>query len=684
MNMLLNYKDQTAFNFYNVTFYNLVMLLVLSTLLLPTPAISAPVSTPSSGDMELILIDEEETHTLSGLHIESYANIIINGMVATIELEQTFKNPSNQWVEGRYVFPLPDDAAVNAMEIRVGDRRIKATIKEKQQAQAIYNKAKAEGKKTALLEQHRPNLFSQNIANIAPKETITVKLRYIQNVQYKDNQFSLLVPTTLTPRYIPKNIVVDDTHLITPSFTTNVDAENALLNPIGINIELNAGLPLANIDSAYHDVVITKTNAEHTINLAKGQVSMDRDFVLSWKPIASYSPQAAIFSETVAGDDYNLIMLMPPQISNLSPHTSAIKKEIIFIIDTSGSMGGTSIEQAKAGLDFALQNLNTSDTFNIIEFNSTFSTLFDAPRIANGHNLSTGKQFLSRLQASGGTEILPALKAALQQEHNQDYLKQIIFITDGSIGNEPQLFEVIHQELDTARLFTVGIGSAPNHFFMRKAAEYGRGTFTQIGDIGEVSKKMKKLFKKINTPSMYNITIEDTEGRPLEVFPNPIPDLYDGEPVIAAIRKDYETDTLLLKGWSQNKSWEKTMSFNHGRNHTGIANLWARKKIEHLLDKKSLGEKEENIKQEVIDIALTHQLMSPYTSFVAVEEKISRPKNSTLKNNEIPNLLPKGQTLKKVNYPQTATSLWLNAILGSFSILLTLFLYITRLDQRSK
>ncbi len=699
--------------------------IVLSLLLLPTyfsySYASTTLAEPGSGDMEFIIEKENSTHIVNGLHLDSKASISISGMIAAVELTQAFRNPSDQWVEGRYVFPLPENAAVNAMEMQIGERLIKGKIKEKKEAKKIYNEAKAAGKKTSLLEQHRPNLFSQKVANIAPHETIIVRLRYLQPVDYDQNLFNLRFPMTLTPRYIPgasdladnkpvsgsseKNIDINDkgwgwskptdqvpdAHLITPAMTTNDSNTTQMLNPITLEITLDAGLPLAAITSAYHDISITKEAEQHKILLSDGKVSMDRDFVLSWQAIANSAPTAAIFNETIDGDDYSLIMLMPP---SKVPHSGQqnvplIKKEAIFIIDTSGSMGGTSIKQAKSGLQYALKQLSPQDRFNIIEFNSDFSTLHTEPVIANQSNIKQALKFVGRLQAGGGTEMLGALTEALQQPHQKTHLKQIIFITDGSVGNEDQLFRRIHNSLKDARLFTVGIGSAPNSFFMRKAAEFGRGSFTYIGDINEVDEKMQTLFTKINTPTMRDIVIEDSQGQPLNIYPNPLPDLYEGEPLIAAIHKDYEAGTLVIKGQYRQQPWQQQLTFNHGKNHSGVANLWARKKIEALLDQERTGKNsndnnEKTIKEEIIEVALRHQLMSPYTSFVAVEEIISRPQGKSLNKNGIPNAIPQGQTLQTVPYPQTATPLWLHILLGLLAAIISVYFYCLHNKQQKQ
>ena len=689
--------------------YRASLVLIILLMCLPTVAISAA-EEPQTGVIEFMAIEGNERPIIQGLHIESYVDIQASGLIAVVNLTQTFKNPSNQWVEGRYLFPLPDDAAVNGMEMHIGDRLIKGVIKEKQAAKKIYQQAKSAGKKASLMEQHRPNLFSQKVANIGPQEHIVVKLRYQQPISYKNEAFHLRFPMTITPRYIPgaqhqnqhpsseanshhqavevgdqgwgwanATTQVPDAHLITPPMVENTSTEAHMANPISINILLDAGLPLASIDSHYHDISTTKKGHQHLIELAKGKVTMDRDFSLSWKTTASATPTAAVFNETINGDDYSLIMLMPPILKQANNTANTIPKDSIFIIDTSGSMGGTSIRQAKKGLIFALQQLTQKDTFNIIEFNSQYSLFQQQPVQATKNNIQQAIHFVEKLNAGGGTEMLSALNAAFSQKQTEHHLKQIIFITDGSIGNEENLFSSIHKNLGSARLFTIGIGSAPNSFFMRKAAEFGRGSFTYIGDINEVNQKMADFFSQITQPNMRDISAHTktealTQLQNIDIFPKRIPDLYQGEPIMIAVRKDYEMDNLIIKGNYQGKPWQQLLSIKNGKNHAGISTIWARKKIESLLDDKRTGTAEDTIKPKVLNIALTHQLMSPYTSFVAVEEKISRQNNQAINTLPIPNIVAKGQTLQHINYPQTATPLWLHLFSGFISIFLALLL----------
>jgi Ca-activated chloride channel family protein len=635
----------------------------------------------------------------AALHHDSEATVTIKGMLAKVVLRQRFENTGSDWIEGVYVFPLGETAAVSRMVMEIGERRIVAQIKEKQEAQRIYQQAKSEGRRAALTEQERPNLFTQSIANIGPGEVVTIELHFHETVSYSDNTFSWRLPTTLTPRYMPGNVQapddsrslplngwalptdqVPDAHRISPFVDEGLvrDAINPerITNPIRIHLRLDAGLPLANIRGSYHSLRLHKTGEIHRIVTTPEVIPMDRDFEITWQTPAGKTPDAAMFVEEVDGQDYALLMVLPPQ----QQLQTALPREVIFVIDTSGSMSGTSIVQAKASLQLALSRLKSQDRFNVIEFNSSHYALFNEPQAAASYELQQAQRFVEQLQARGGTEMAGALTAALQQQAPAGYLKQVVFITDGSVGNEAALFQLIHQQLGDARLFTLGIGSAPNSYFMRKAAEFGRGTFTFVGSQQEVAEKMQSLFSKLETPVLSSIRIDWPAGVNIEAWPKRLPDLYQGEPLLVSIKIDGKLpphSEIRVSGQQAEQSWSRQIlvtSPTRKQAASGLAVRWARSKIDALLDDKTRGRHEDEVRADVLKLALHHQLLSPYTSFVAVEEQVSRPAHEDLATAPVPNLLPQGQVLRAVSYPQTATSAGLQLLLGlvAFFVLLGL------------
>ncbi len=594
--------------------------------------------------------------------IDNKTHIEVSGMVAHIAIEQHFKNNSDKAVEGVYVFPLPDKAAVYRMRITIGERIIHGNVKEKAEAKAIYQKAKASGKKAALVKQYRPNLFKTKVANIPAGETVVVELDYIDPVVYQQGEFQLRVPLSIIPRYSPVVHQADDSleieTLMMDHFGwsgidfTHVPASNSNSE---LSVVLDAGLPLQSIDSDYHAIKVTNKKTFYTVTLDPNNTLLKNDFVLRWRPQTGQSPRAALFTQTVKGQDYLQMMLLPPQQTATE---SALPREVIYVIDTSGSMKGPSIIQARESLLMALNQLTDQDSFNILSFNNTTHNLFNSAVPATPNYLSQAKAYVQSLQAGGGTEMMPALQQALYNPSSAEHVRQIIFITDGAVSNEEKLFNAIYQQLGQSRLFTVGIGSAPNSYFMRKAAEFGRGSFTHIGDINEVQQRMSSLLQQINQPLIRDITIEWPVGNAVEYYPEKIPDLYAGDPLVINATIAKLTGLITVRGKQQGgRDWKKTLTLSGNNNHRGIATLWAREKIQHLLDQKIKGRPEQEVRESVLEVALDHQLMSPYTSFVAVEQ-------------DLPKAQKPDNPLRAIPIPKTATAATLSLLWGGGLLLL--------------
>jgi len=623
----------------------------------------------------------------------------ISGMISRTRLKQHFKNSSDNWIEAIYVFPLPATAAVDHMRMRIGERIIEADIKEKQQAKKIYQQAKREGKKAALVEQERPNMFTNSVANIAPGESIVIEIEYQQTLHYDQGEFSLRFPMAITPRYIPgfkqpvkpvsENISfsgygwasntqqVKDAARITPPLHSGPDK----INPVSLNINLDAGFPVQNLISRYHRIVKQQNNNTINIKLADGITPSDRDFELVWSPQINHIPKAAVFNEIINDEHYQMIMLAPPK--NGAYNGQPLAREVTYIVDTSGSMHGISMNQAKQSLLMALDRLKLHDKFNIIQFDSTTDQIFNRAQFASFENILRAKHYVNNLQADGGTEMAPALRLALNSSADENYIHQVIFLTDGSVGNESVLFDIIHKSLGQRRLFTVGIGAAPNSYFMRKAAQFGRGSFTYIGDVNEVNKKMSALFSKLENPLMTNIKIEIDDDIKTEILPTRIPDLYQGEPIILAIKSDKKTSHIKITGNRALSPWSAKLNLSSTKNSKGIATFWARKKIAALSDSLHEGADKEQVRADIIDIALNHHLVSRHTSLVAVDKTPVRAQQSKLNSQTVPVNLPHGQSAPAQGSPisygrlaQTATSAELNLIIGFSLLMLSLALLV--------
>ena len=626
--------------------------------------------------------------------LKTQTSIHIKGIVANAHVQQEFTNTSDEWQHALYVFPLPENAAVNQLKIKLADRVIVGEVQEKQQAKRTFEKAKKSGKKAALVEQYRPNLFTMKVANIPPNETIKVELTYFQQVKVENNEFSLHFPMAITPRYTPKGESFEPLPLMAyakKSFSQQVREMGKMKNEqmevqqvdqvdqfnpkIDLTITLESGAELEKIKSLYHSVMITpKSNGNYLLNLP--DQAMDKDFELVWQYKTNEMPQVLNFQQEFNDEYYGLLMVFPgnKKSGNIESENTNQARELTLVLDTSGSMSGNSLEQAKQAFRHALLTLTDKDSFQLITFNSYANKFFSSPVMANDSNKQQAWRHVSQLEANGGTEIKMALDLVFTNEVNDkvgekfeistsDKLQQVVFLTDGAVGNEAEIFRDISNQIGNKRLFTVGLGTAPNRYFMTKAAEAGRGSYQFIGDHKQLVPQMNKLFTKLTKPALtdikFSLNTEPNKHSELSITPNPIPDVYAQEPIFLSYKVKGKLSNGHLTGkinstpWSmpitnmiKNETKYKTKSPEFSNNIPALATLWARRKIaDHYRELMLYRNGEE--KQKIIDLALKFNLVTAFTSLVAVEKVISRPVNNKARMKQLINKLPAGQGMPK-------------------------------------
>ena len=594
--------------------------------------------------------------------------------------------------------PLPDDAAVDTLKMTIGERVIEGEIHERAQAEKIYGEARAAGQHASLVRQTSANLFTTAVANIGPGESLDITIEYLQTAHYDAGEFTLRLPLTITPRY-----GASDTPEARASYASSVIPEPTLtlerqcrpalaqirhgdiqawslrtnlckckawhpLNEASIHAVIAAGMPLKEIGGRGHELRATRRDGADVYDLSSvsPRVPMDRDLLIAWRPSVGSSPAVAALTETRGDTTYALLMILPPD----NAHTQRGQpREQIFVIDTSGSMGGGSLPQAQAALTDALGRLTNVDRFNVFQFNSVTSSLYRAPVPFTAQSYAQALSYVKALYATGGTEIEGAIRAALAQPVTPGYVRQVIFLTDGAVGAETALFDTIKKNLGDARLFTIGIGSAPNSYFMRKAAQFGRGTYTHIGDTAEVAPKMQALFAKLERVALADVLVDWPVA--VELYPNQVPDLYAGEPLVLAASYPTRPDDPILAtafGMAGGVPWKQTVG-GVPTELTGIAALWARRKIEALVDSRVDGTSEELIRKLIVDTALEHHLVSPYTSLVAVDKTPARSLAAALERKQIANATPAGAQYQTA-LPRTATPAPLLRWLGMLVLLI--------------
>lgn len=618
-----------------------------------------PASPGEMGSGALLMKHDGQETMFEAIRLGTDVDITVSGPTARARITQMFRNDGKDWVEGTYVYPLPEGGAVDTLKMVVGERVIVGEIKEKQKARAIYERARSEGKKAGLVAQERPNVFTTSVANIGPGETVVVQIEYQEPVHQDGGTFSLRVPLVVAPRYSPPALVQQVDLPVQGKGWGHLSASPAMdapvldpdqygkVNPVTIAVKLQAGFPLDEVKSAYHAVKVESPDADTRLVTLDGPVPADRDFALSWTAKAGAAPSVGLFRERVGNDDYLLAFVTPPTAAQPA---APLPREMIFVIDNSGSMGGTSMRQAKEGLAYGLSRLKPGDRFNVIRFDDTMETLFPDTVPADAGNITVAQRFVAGLDARGGTEMLAPMKAALTDPRASEgtHLRQVVFLTDGAVENEQQLFDAISALRGKSRLFMVAIGSAPNSFLMTRAAELGRGSFAHIGDVAEVEERMRTLFAKLESPAVTGLAASFSAAR-ADAMPALLPDLYKGEPLVMAAKLDRLDGDVTIKGRIGDQPWSVTLPLAGAAEGAGLSKLWARRKIDDAEVAKTLGDMTaEQADARILDLGLAHHLVTRLTSLVAVDQTVSRPADAKLTRADVPLNLPAGWEFDKV------------------------------------
>jgi len=639
----------------------LTLIALFTLYLMPNPAAatSAKTSYPASvadlGGLYLPADDPDRVRPapLVGTEI----NVSISGIVVRTRVRQVFRNPDKVWTEAIYTYPLPPDSAVDRLRMTVGGRVIDGRIAEKIAARQAYTQAKRSGRKASLVEQQRPNIFTTSLANLGPGESVTVEIGFQELLSYRDGGFQWRMPLVVGPRYIPGRPLKDgfqptgwspatgrvpDAPLITPPVRSAAAGRG---NPVTLRIDLDAGFALSELRSPTHAIRIEDTGiGRRLITLDGDAVPAVKDVILNWRPKPGAAPRAGLFAESWEGQRYALMMVMPPVggLPDAAPLPARPAREVVYVIDTSGSMHGDSMGQARAALHMALDRLTPRDRFQIIRFAHGHTAFRHNSVPASPANLARARGFVDNLTADGGTEIAGAMRAALARQAPKGPLRQVVLITDGAVGNEEEMLKLIDARLGRSRLFTVGIGSAPNGYLMTRAARAGRGTYTFIPTAVEVASKMTALFKRLERPALTDITLQWPKGAKVDVTPQPIPDLYLGEPVVVLARLGDGAGSLKVSGRFGDAVWETAVNLSGGRNHPGVAALWGRTRIRRLMDDLRRAEDRTAVRTAIVQTALSYKLVSKFTSLIAVDNTPSRPADQPLAQTPVPTNMPDG------------------------------------------
>jgi Ca-activated chloride channel family protein len=544
----------------------------------------------------------------------------ISGFLARVEVTQEFGNPYEEKIEAVYSFPLPQRAAVDDMTLTVGGRAVKGRIKRREEARALYEAARAAGSMAALLDQERPNIFTQSVANIMPGESVRITIRYVEALKYEDGCYEFAFPMVVGPRYIPAD--TDASRITPPVARPGTRAGHDL----SIQVDLDAGVPIGGLRCVTHEIEVARTGANRaSLRLKDAAVIPNKDFLLRYDVAGSRVEDAVLAHRGARGGFFSLILQPPERASaaEVSP------KELVFVLDTSGSMSGFPIEKAKETMRLALRGLNPQDTFNLITFSGDTRILFPEPAPATPENLRKAREFLAARQGSGGTEMMKAVRAALDPSDSQSHVRVVCFMTDGYVGNDMEILSEI-QKHPNARIFSFGIGASVNRFLLDKMAEYGRGEVEYVGLQDDGSAAARRFHERVRNPLLTDISIDWGGLAVTDVYPKRIPDLFSAKPVILSGRYERAgSGVIRLRGRVAGRVFTREIPVNLPAaepRHEVLATLWARARVDDLMSQDYLGLQggtpRPDVREAITQLGLDYRLMTPFTSFIAVEEMI--------------------------------------------------------------
>lgn len=550
----------------------------------------------------------------------------VTGFVSAVTVTQRFKNPFAKPVEAVYVFPLPENAAVDEMTLTAGTRVIRATIQKREEARRQYEQAKSQGRRAALLDQERPNIFTQSVANLLPGESVQVSLRYVAPLRFDDGAYTFNFPMVVGPRYMPGAPLAGDSQGTgTMPDTDRVDDASRISPPLertgrdlSVEVRLETGAVIEELWSVSHQLQSERTSSSRAvITLDAADRVPNKDFILRWK-VSGPETRAAVVS--TGGPEGTFALMLNPEAQ--PSNEEVLPKEMVFVIDTSCSMNGQPLEAAKQAMALAMKQMNPRDSFMLIDFADRASSFHDSPLPNTPENVTKALGYLNALPSGGGTNQLDGIRRALDRPADGDRLRVVLLMTDGFIGNEQEIFQETQRLLGNGRVFGFGIGASVNHFLLARLSEEGRGFYQYVRTDEDPTEAVSRFVRRIAKPLMTDVTIDWGGLQVVDVLPRKVPDLFDAQPVVLLGRyRNGGPATLTLRGRVGAKNVELATRVNLGvasAASSGLTSMWARARIEEVDRLQKFGQFPEAVK-EITTLGLEHHLVTAHTSFVAVD-----------------------------------------------------------------
>lgn len=602
--------------------------------------------------------------------LDSDLRVTIQGDMATVELRQTFQNPSQVPVEAEYLFSLNQNAAVYGMDMQVGDEVVQAVIRENAKAEAEFEQAAQEGKAAALLTQHRPNMFTQRIANLMPGLTVEVTLRYVQMVPKIDGQYELVVPLVVGPRYQsadrPEVEIVSDHTLPLENATWSVSAlpdypqvaglslpDTVTPERVSLDLSMVGGVDVSDFHSPTHPLDIAHGEDGLSGHFSAGKVMENRDLVLRYV-LGGDAVQATTLSYHDERGGFLSMLIEPPAVPD---ETIATPRELIFVLDTSGSMGGEPMKASKRFMDAALQGLRPEDYFRIIPFSNTARHFSASATPATSGNIRKGRNFIRQLSAGGGTEIDNAIRAAFGTDSPDGVIRIVVFLSDGYIGNEARVIRTIRNQIGQARIYAFGIGNAVNRYLLDAMAEEGRGYSRYVALDEDAMEVAEIMAANLKTPLLTDLEVDWGGLEVTDVTPTRLPDLFAGNSLrLHARYQGAHEGQIRLKGLVQGRPAQMPiqMILTGGEGESALPLIWARNRIATLERQIAVKDSKDEADEEITRLGLEYSLQTRNTSFVAVSEQVDNDTGESAETAAVP--LPMVSGLTAAAYPSQGFS----------------------------
>jgi Ca-activated chloride channel homolog len=558
---------------------------------------------------------------------DTQVEITVAGVIADVKVRQIYRNEGSRPINASYVFPASTRAAVYAMRMQIGNEIIVAKIKEREQAKKDFEQAKEEGKSASLLEQERPNVFSMNLANIMPQEQVEIELRYTELLIPTDNVYELVFPTVVGPRYAsPHNETnKQDGFVSTPYLREGQRPASAL----HISTKIFAGVPIYDLTCPSHQIQpqwLPRGAAQLTLD-DSDPFQGNRDFVLRYRLAGEQISSGLLLYQ---GQDENFFLYMAQPSARVVAEAIPAR-EYIFLVDVSGSMEGFPLNTSKRLLTELIGNLRPTDLFNVVLFAGDSTVLSPQSLQANQENIATAIRLLEQQRGAGGTELLPAIQQAMSLPRQDAISRSIVLVTDGYISGEQGVFDHIRANLNRCNVFAFGIGSSVNRYLIEGVAKAGMGEPFIVTEEAEAEGVAAKFREYIQTPVLTDINVRAIGFDIYDVNPMRFPDLFAQRPVVMFGKwRGPLTGTIELTGKTGQGDFMSRLDLAGNQADEGnsaLRYLWARSRITELADYGSSDLAEANIK-EITALGLKYNLLTPYTSFIAVRELVVNPNGS--------------------------------------------------------